>query len=109
MPLFVTELRINDPDFRNGHPFEGPLLVARDFDHAEELAGTSGITVLGEYAGEIPSNLSRKETRRRLDKSKRSVHVVQTTQRIAGWIVIWFGVEDQRIGNEDAVVPRRRC
>lgn len=67
MPLFVTELRINDPDFRDGRPFSGPLLVARDFDHAEELAGTSGVTVLGEFQGEIPSDLSRKETRRRLD------------------------------------------
>ncbi len=66
MPLFVTELRIKDPDFRDGRPFDGPLIVARDFAGAEAIAGTSGVTVLGEYDGEIPSNLSRKETRLRL-------------------------------------------
>lgn len=65
MPLFVTELRIKDPDFRDGRPLEGPLLVARDFDHAEELAAI-GVMVLGEFRGDIPSDLSLKETRRRL-------------------------------------------
>ncbi len=64
MALFVTEIRIQDPDFVNGRPFAGPLIVARDFDHAEEIA--DGLTVLGEFQGEIPSNLSMKETRRRL-------------------------------------------
>lgn len=67
MPLFVTELRINDPDFRDGRPFEGPLIVARDMQEAEDIAGPRGLTVLGGFEGEIPSNLSRKETRRRLE------------------------------------------
>ena len=53
-------------DVLDGRPFAG-LLVARNFQEAEELAGASGVTVLGEYAGEIPSDLSLKETRRRLD------------------------------------------
>ena len=66
MPLFVTELRIKDPDFRDGRPFAGPLIVARYFSDAEEIAGARSITVLGEFAGEIPSDLSLKETRRRL-------------------------------------------
>ncbi len=70
MPLFVTELRIKDPDFRDGRPFGGSLIVARDLPDAEALAGTSGLTVLGEYDGEIPTNLSRKETRRRLDAAR---------------------------------------
>lgn len=70
MPLFVTELRINDLDFRDGRPFAGPLIIARDFEDAEALAGTSGVTVLGEYDGEIPSDLSLKETRLRLDAAR---------------------------------------
>ena len=66
MPLFVTELRINDPDFRDGRPFCGPKIVARDFQEAEDIASETGFTALGEFDGEIPCNLSRKETKRRL-------------------------------------------
>lgn len=65
MPVFVTEIRIKDPDFRDGRPFSGPRIIARDFADAEARAAP-GVTVLGEFQGELPSNLSAKETRRRL-------------------------------------------
>lgn len=58
MTDYSTQLRVPHPDYRDGRAFSGPLIQAESFEQAEEIGREMfGLTVVGEFEGEVDSDL----------------------------------------------------